>query len=603
MRQAIVGPAQARGVSFESEAMIQQLVTAGIEGSLPLLQFALSELWEARASDSSTIAVAALNKIGGVAGALARHAEGVLARLTPLQRRAARSLLLRLITIEETRASLNYDKLAVNSDDARIALDALLDARLLLIRDLAEGPPVYEIAHEALIRGWVSLQVWLNEETEKPPDLPPPRAHRRRVGTASAARRTACGARASRTNPRLDPRNLRAHEAAFLAASAAFHHRARRLRLGLLVGAPLLIALGVVVALLILRAALQREIDDRLGASRQLIAEAQAIDREVEAHRAAAFAAFDRGDKADGEAAWHLAVRAAPGVQRLLVRAASGLKTAHGLDSARDNVRRALADVLVLQAALAERDHDPSLAEALLLRVAVHDADGTRMTRWRAPARVDLRSEPAGARVRAARYERDSEGQLHLGPAHELGVTPLTEHRARARLISVDNRRRRPRRAALPRAAAPRRTLQRRPRTPGPGREIPDRLCLYSTRPLPGRQRRRQGSAPQLLHRHPAAQDPQRRLPHRPRQDHLRRLARVPRFAAARRAAKPQRPTRGRGVPLGAAAHPRRGRLADGACAAATLSSAPASPRPIHIPRRQHHAEQDWLRWPITGIS
>ena len=33
VRQAIVGPAQARGIRFESEAMIQQLVTAGIEGS------------------------------------------------------------------------------------------------------------------------------------------------------------------------------------------------------------------------------------------------------------------------------------------------------------------------------------------------------------------------------------------------------------------------------------------------------------------------------------------------------------------------------------------------------------------------------------------
>ena len=118
VRQAIVGPVQARGVRFESEAMVNQLVTAGIEGSLPLLQFALSELWEARASDSTIITVAALDKIGGVSGALARHAEGVLARLTPMQRRAARSLLLRLITIEETRASLNHDELAVEDSGA-----------------------------------------------------------------------------------------------------------------------------------------------------------------------------------------------------------------------------------------------------------------------------------------------------------------------------------------------------------------------------------------------------------------------------------------------------------------------------------------------------
>ena len=95
------------------------------------------------------------------------------------------------------------------------------------------------------------------------------------------------------------------------------------------------------------------------------------------------------------------------------------------LDVARDDVRSALADVLVEQAELAERDHDPALVEALLLRVTIHDPDGLRMARWQAPARVDFTSEPPGARVLAARYERDDEGRLQLGAPQELGVTPL----------------------------------------------------------------------------------------------------------------------------------------------------------------------------------
>ena len=425
VRQAIVGPAQARGVRFESEAMVQQLVTAGVEGSLPLLQFALSELWEARASDSPTITVAALAKIGGVSGALARHAEGVLARLSPQQRRAARSLLLRLITIEETRASLTYHELAIDGDDARVALDALLDARLLLIRDLAEGPPVYEIAHEALIRGWVSLQVWLNEEKES-------RHTYHRLEHAAAewdrARRPPHGlwsARQQEEARQLDPRTLRPHEAAFLVASAASHHRARRLRLGLVFGAPLLIAFGVAAALLILRTTRQREIDELLASSGRQIAAATALDGEVEVHRAAAFAAFDRGEERAGEAEWLLAVRGAARVQHDLAAAASGLETAVGLDVTRDDVRGALADVLVQQAALAERDHDPALAETLLLRVPVYDPDGARMARWQAPASVDFATVPAGVRVLAARYERDAEGRQQLGPPSELGVTPL----------------------------------------------------------------------------------------------------------------------------------------------------------------------------------
>ena len=357
----------------------------------------------------------------------------------------------------------------------------------------------------------------------------------------------------------------------------------------------------MVVALLILRAALQREIDDQLGASRQLIAEAQAIDREVEAHRAAAFAAFDRGDEADGEAAWHLAVRAAPGVQRLLVRAASGLETAHGLDSARDDVRRALADVLVLQAALAERDHDPSLAEALLLRVAVHDADGTRMTRWRAPARVDLRSEPAGARVRAARYERDSEGQLHLGPAHELGVTPLTdvELAPGSYLWTI---------AADGRAELRYPVLLRR------GERFSDALELPAPAEIPtgyvyippGR----------FLVGSDADEDLRRSFftatpLHETRSDG---------YLIAR-----DETTYGDWLAFLESLPPDEQQSRSGRREGAVFLSAPlltrgedgwqielrrgdavqraGFARPIHIPRRQHHAEQDWLRWPITGIS
>ncbi|MBL9103695.1 MAG: SUMF1/EgtB/PvdO family nonheme iron enzyme [Myxococcales bacterium] len=426
VRQAIVGPAQARGVRFESEAMIQELVTAGVGGSLPLLQFALSELWEARASDSPTITKAALDKIGGVAGALARHAEGVLARLTPLQRRAARSLLLRLITIEETRASLNYDELAIDGDDARVALDALLEARLLLVRDPPEGPPVYEIAHEALIKGWVSLQVWLNEEEESRKTY-----HRleHAAGEWDRLGRPPHGLWSEQQQGearRLDPRNLRPHEAAFLAASAAFHHRARRVRMALVVGAPMVLGLGVLIAMLVLRAAQQREIDEQLAEAGGLIEEARALGEEVEARRAAAFAAFDCGDTEAGEAAWRLAVRAAPGVQRLLVQAAGRLETALGLDGTRADVRGALADVLVMQAAIAERDADPALVEALLLRVALHDPDGARMAGWRAPATIALDTAPAGARVTVAAYERDADGRMQLGEAEDLGVTPLS---------------------------------------------------------------------------------------------------------------------------------------------------------------------------------
>ena len=54
LREVVVGPARARGFRYESDAMVQRLVSSGLSspGALPLLQFALAELWEARNEES-----------------------------------------------------------------------------------------------------------------------------------------------------------------------------------------------------------------------------------------------------------------------------------------------------------------------------------------------------------------------------------------------------------------------------------------------------------------------------------------------------------------------------------------------------------------------
>jgi serine/threonine protein kinase/formylglycine-generating enzyme required for sulfatase activity len=425
VRKAIVGPANARNVRFESEALVNKLVTAGVEGSLPLLQFALAELWEARSPNSNVITAAALEKIGGVSGALARHAEGVLARLSSPQRRAARSLLLRLVTIDETRASLSRDELAVEGDDAWIALESLLAARLILVRDVAEGPPVYEIAHEALIRGWVSLQVWLDEEKEN-------RLVRHRLEHGAAEwdrldhpRDALWSIRQVEEGRRLDPATLRPRELAFLQASADRAQRGRRRKYAVMIGVPVLVVLSFVASYLVQLNRVQREIDARMATTAEMLAEARAGDERVEGHRVTAFAAFDAGDEATGESHWKQAIREAPAVQFGYARAAGQLELALGLDPGRADVRRALADVLFEQALLSERDRDDERAEALILRVEVHDPQGERLARWRAPARVSVTSEPPGAEVTVARYERDADGKQQLGEAQLLGAAPL----------------------------------------------------------------------------------------------------------------------------------------------------------------------------------
>ena len=87
IREIIVRPAQLKGVAFESDALVSKLVmaTEQAEGGLPPLQFALAQLWSARDHSRGIIPDAALDRIGGVAGALARHADGVLDGLSPTE--------------------------------------------------------------------------------------------------------------------------------------------------------------------------------------------------------------------------------------------------------------------------------------------------------------------------------------------------------------------------------------------------------------------------------------------------------------------------------------------------------------------------------------
>jgi hypothetical protein len=78
------------------------------EGRLPLLQFALKEMWERREKEENKLTAEAYTAVGGVTGAIEKTAESVYNRLTPAQRDAARRLFLRLVTPgegqEDTRA-------------------------------------------------------------------------------------------------------------------------------------------------------------------------------------------------------------------------------------------------------------------------------------------------------------------------------------------------------------------------------------------------------------------------------------------------------------------------------------------------------------------
>ena len=98
--RAISGPAERVGVTLEP-GLLSEMVTdvANEPGALPLLQYALTELYERR--EGNVLSRDAYHAIGGVSGALAGRAEEIYSALTDSAQEAARQLFLRLVTLGE----------------------------------------------------------------------------------------------------------------------------------------------------------------------------------------------------------------------------------------------------------------------------------------------------------------------------------------------------------------------------------------------------------------------------------------------------------------------------------------------------------------------
>jgi len=170
LEAAVRQPAERLGVSFEP-GLVQTIINEIGEqpGTLPLLQYALTELFERRAGRSLTLQ--AYQEIGGVVGALAKRAEDLYQALVDAEQDAARQLFLRLVTLgegtEDTRRRVRLTEIANLSDAMQAVIDRYGESRLLTFdRDPLTRTPTTEVAHEALIRSWERLREWLDADRE-----------------------------------------------------------------------------------------------------------------------------------------------------------------------------------------------------------------------------------------------------------------------------------------------------------------------------------------------------------------------------------------------------------------------------------------------------
>jgi WD40 repeat protein len=163
LRRAIEGPA-AQQVAYETDLVDRILVDVGENpGTLPLLEFALTLLWESQVNAKLTHA--AYGALGGVDGALARYAEEIYQRLPEPDRDDARRLFLQLVRPGEGTEHTRRRALRADLGKSRWELAQRLAGTRLVVtsRDLG-GNETVELAHEALLVSWRRLAAWIEAD-------------------------------------------------------------------------------------------------------------------------------------------------------------------------------------------------------------------------------------------------------------------------------------------------------------------------------------------------------------------------------------------------------------------------------------------------------
>ncbi|HYC66164.1 MAG TPA: TIR domain-containing protein [Reyranellaceae bacterium] len=174
--EIVEGPARIAGITVEGALVVQLAADANTEDAMPLLAFALRELYEAYGRAKKALTLDDYLRLGDpqlgltpLENAVRKSADQVLAvaRAGDPELRALRSAFVPAMVRlndkgEYVRRPANWRLLPAA---AHPLLEKLAAARLLVLRQDG-GERIVEVAHEALLRKWPLLRNWLDEERE-----------------------------------------------------------------------------------------------------------------------------------------------------------------------------------------------------------------------------------------------------------------------------------------------------------------------------------------------------------------------------------------------------------------------------------------------------
>jgi hypothetical protein len=184
LREMIVGPAKKVGLQFEEgleDSVVKDVLETTAKGEragrstvLPLLEFALTQLWERRRDGFLTHD--AYSAVGGVTGSLTQWADQAYQSLAKDGLGdVARHVLTELVNLGDERQNLPDSRRRRSLQDispqesqkeaVHRVVQRLADARLVTTSfDRQSGQETVEIIHDSLIREWARLRQWLKED-------------------------------------------------------------------------------------------------------------------------------------------------------------------------------------------------------------------------------------------------------------------------------------------------------------------------------------------------------------------------------------------------------------------------------------------------------
>jgi formylglycine-generating enzyme required for sulfatase activity len=161
LQQAVTQPAALLHTSFES-GLAERIIKAvdNQPGHLPLVEFVLQRLWEAK--PGGMLRHQDYEAMGDLEGAIAYTADKVYQNLPAAEQPHVEKIFLQLVQVSETAPPTRRRALWSEWDEAsKQIVRRLADARLLVTTE-----NTVEVAHEALIHHWQTLQEWLDNHKE-----------------------------------------------------------------------------------------------------------------------------------------------------------------------------------------------------------------------------------------------------------------------------------------------------------------------------------------------------------------------------------------------------------------------------------------------------